>query len=87
MALNPRLTQGIAGFLVVSSGCLFLFFLWFGYFAVLVASAILLIGTVLKFRIWVPAVAGGGLGLLAAVATIIFAIIISAILGFAVSGG
>lgn len=90
------MVQGIVGFLAVGSWCLYLFFSTFGFTSgiglesisipILVASALLTIGTLLKFRIWVPAAVGGGLGLLAAVGYIVWFLIVSLFVGFAASG-
>jgi hypothetical protein len=111
--LNSRLavkgivyiTQGIAGFLLVVSAGLYLYFSAFGdillgssgigaafvSIPVLAVSAFLLIGTLLKFRVWLPAVLGGGAGLMAAtgflVLIFIFYLLASFMGGIAASGG
>lgn len=100
MALNSRLVvkgvayiaQGVAGFLLVVSAGLYVYFSAFGgillgssgsgmgtafvSLPVLVISVLLLAGTLLKFREWLPAAVGGGAGLLVATGFLVFIFIL-----------
>ena len=85
-------TQGVAGFLLVVSVGLYLYLSAFGSILlgnlaggigeafvsipVLIVSVFLLIGTLLKFRVWLPAVLGGGAGLLVATGFLVFIFIL-----------
>lgn len=78
------IVQGVAGFLLTAPIPFYLFFSGgtldslaaaFLSIPVSVASVILIVGVLLKFRMWMPAMVGGGLGLFVATAAAILFLI------------